>query len=277
MTGTLTGVGPEAEISLRIQDPVDPRRELAGADFRLAGPGPVHIIMDVSDRIIPPGRRLWLSLSLPAGAVLGGAAGAGAEMELFTVPRDAARAECLRDAVFLLKTYFDRGLNRHAMDPLHAYEEGMNQIALMGWWRYGDPVRLEACMESARSAVKITTVTAAGHRHFRNQEMGTADLRFERPLEKDGHAHFLIMHPAFEVARYNGNPGLIKALREWLDGWLDRTLGPHRRHQRRGGNFAGLRRQPQTHAEDQRVRQRHETLGPLAPALAGDRYRLGRV
>ena len=32
------------------------------------------------------------------------------------------------------------------MDALHAYEEGVNQLALNAWWNYGDPVHFERVM-----------------------------------------------------------------------------------------------------------------------------------
>jgi len=43
------------------------------------------------------------------------------------------------------------GVNRSTMDPLHAYEKGLNHEALMAAWHYGDPVLLERCMLDARS------------------------------------------------------------------------------------------------------------------------------
>jgi hypothetical protein len=106
------------------------------------------------------------------------------------------------------------------MDPLHAYEEGVNHEALMAYWRYGDPVYLERCMLAARSTEALTTVNAAGHRHFKSQLLGAEDLRIDRKTDTDGHAHPLMLHPAFEVAWYNRNPRAVKLLRAWGDAWL---------------------------------------------------------
>ena len=75
------------------------------------------------------------------------------------------------------------------MDPLHAYEEGINHMSLMNWWHYGDPVYFERCMENARSTEKLTTLTQKGHRHFKSQILGAADLRLNRRTGSDGHAH----------------------------------------------------------------------------------------
>ncbi|MCD6360299.1 MAG: hypothetical protein J7M38_05480 [Armatimonadetes bacterium] len=119
------------------------------------------------------------------------------------------------------RTTLEAGLNRRTMDPLHAYEEGMNQEALLLWWHYGDPVYFERCLKAAQSLPALTTVTSLGHRHFKSQECGAEDLRIDRPLGKDGHAHPLMLHPAFEVAWYNRDPRVMQFLREWADGWLE--------------------------------------------------------
>ncbi len=118
------------------------------------------------------------------------------------------------------KEHLEAGLNRRTMDPLHAYEEGVNHEALMAWWNYGDPVYLERCMVAARSTEALTVLTPKGHRHFKNQDCGAADLKMNRPLGVDGHAHPLMWHPTLEVAWYNHNPRALKNLREWADGWL---------------------------------------------------------
>jgi len=118
------------------------------------------------------------------------------------------------------KETLEAGLNRRTMDPLHAYEEGVNHEALMAWWNYGDPVYLERCLVAARSTEALTVVTPKGHRHFKNQDCGAADLKMERKLGTDGQAHPLMWHPTFEVAWYNRNPRALKTLREWADGWL---------------------------------------------------------
>lgn len=115
----------------------------------------------------------------------------------------------------------ESGLNKRTMDPLHAYEEGINHEALMLWWFYGDPVYFERCMLAAKSMPALTVVTAKGHRHFKNQDCGAQDLRIDRELGIDGHAHPLMLHPCFELAWYNRNPAVLQFLREWADGWLE--------------------------------------------------------
>ena len=81
------------------------------------------------------------------------------------------------------------GLNRHTTDSLHAYEEGINHLALMARWFYGEPIYFERCMESARNMEKLTILTEDGRRHFRNKErMGAEDMVQPRAPSVDGGA-----------------------------------------------------------------------------------------
>lgn len=118
------------------------------------------------------------------------------------------------------------GLNLQATDSLHAYEEGINHLALMARWFYGDPVYLERCMESARNMEALTIVTEDGRRHFRDRDrMGYEDLQKPRPPKVDGSSSPLMWHTALQVADYNRNPRALKVLQEWADTWL-RFLKP---------------------------------------------------
>ena len=367
----LSGVPTGCPLTVAVQDPLNPRQELMGVDFALRQPGPVNLVMDFPDQIIPAGKRLWLSLTFGAPVTIGDGV-----VALYTVPRaealpqalafrklvmkglhcqlsearqwntvgkntdlekfyrenrwgpgvkDLAQtiAECkwlgpddtmvrcydewvwrrardlapfepvidqpdgapqwavlarqawlaarevprwwldnrlvptgefgglVGDDTDMYQNYADfpmlesdgvgarimqaaallaelaeeenlqAGLNKRTMDPLHAYEEGVNHEALMLWWFYGDPIYFERCLGAARSMPALTTVTELGHRHFKNQDCGAEDLRIERELGVDGHAHPLMLHPCFEVAWYNNSPKALSFLKEWADGWLE--------------------------------------------------------
>jgi hypothetical protein len=113
------------------------------------------------------------------------------------------------------------GLNIHSTDALHACEEGLNHLALMARWNYGDPIYLERCMDSARSMEPLTILTPDGRRHFRDTaKMGVADLEKPHPPAVDGGATPLMWHPALQLADYNRSPRALKLLREWADTWL---------------------------------------------------------
>ena len=119
------------------------------------------------------------------------------------------------------KKHLRDGINILVCDALHAYEEGMNHLALMSRWFYGDPVYLERCMDSARNMEKLTIVTEDGRRHFRNRsKLGYEDLQTPRPPERDGHTTTLLWHTALQTADYNRNPLALKLTGEWVDSWL---------------------------------------------------------
>jgi endogenous inhibitor of DNA gyrase (YacG/DUF329 family) len=172
----------------------------------------------------------WIDNRLVPTGELGGRVGDDSDMYQnyanFPMISDDEVARAIVDGADRLaelaeQTTLEAGLNRRTMDPLHAYEEGINQEALEFWWHYGDPVYFERCLLAAKSLPALTTVTSLGHRHFKNQDCGAEDLRIDRPLGNDGHAHPLMLHPAFEVAWYNASPRVIQFLREWADGWLE--------------------------------------------------------
>lgn len=113
------------------------------------------------------------------------------------------------------------GLNLLTCDTLHAYEEGINHMAIMARWFYGDPIYLERCMVSARNMEKLTVVTPDGRRHFRDRRaMGHIDLTQPHEPTIDGHATALMWHTSLQAADYNRNPLALKTMREWADTWL---------------------------------------------------------
>jgi len=172
----------------------------------------------------------WLDHRLAPTGEFGGRVGDDSDMYQnfldFPMLEDGEFAQKLKQAARDLMTLADQttmeqGLNRRTMDPLHAYEEGPNQESLMLLWDYGDPVAFERCLTASRSLQSLTVITSQGHRHFKSQNCGAEDLRIDRATDVDGHAHPLMLHPAFEAAWYSGNPTILKFLKEWADGWLE--------------------------------------------------------
>ena len=87
--------------TLAVQDPLNPRRQLAEADFVLSEPGRCTVVLDFPDQVVPTGARLWLSLTFDADAQLESPAAL-----LFTVSRDQALPQALAYRKFLLATCF---------------------------------------------------------------------------------------------------------------------------------------------------------------------------
>ncbi len=173
----------------------------------------------------------WLDNRLVPTGEFGGEVGDDTDMyqnyaDFPMFEEDSTFVQRLKDAARRLmalaeRTTLEQGINKRTMDPLHAYEEGVNHHSLLLWWDYGDPVAFERCLVATRSLHALTVATPKGHRHFKSQRLGAEDLRINRPTDVDGHAHPLMLHPAFEVAWYSGNPTVLKFLREWADGWLE--------------------------------------------------------
>ncbi|HEX7896532.1 MAG TPA: hypothetical protein VF950_02145 [Planctomycetota bacterium] len=132
----------------------------------------------------------------------------------------------LRDAGARLAELADRetlieGVNKVTRDATHAYEDGLDHLALMTRWFYGDPIYFERCMESARSVQKLTVLMPDGRRHFRNLKlMGHKQIQEPPPLGVDGYTTPWMWHTALQTAEYNRNPLALKVVREWADTWL---------------------------------------------------------
>jgi len=106
-------------------------------------------------------------------------------------------------------------------DALHAYEDGMNHIALMSRWFYGDPVYYERCLASASSMEKFTVKTPDGRRHIpHTTEIGYQEIVNPRPPTVEGISTPLLWHPTLQAVEYNRNPRALGLLREWADTWL---------------------------------------------------------
>lgn len=172
----------------------------------------------------------WLDNRLVPTGEFGGEVGDDTDMYQnyadFPMFEDSEFVQRLKEAARKLmalaeQTTLEQGINKRTTDPLHAYEEGLNQESLLLWWDYGDPVAFERCLIATRSLQALTVITPKGHRHFKSQRLGAEDLSIDRPTDVDGHAHPLMLHPAFEVAWYSGNPTVMRFLREWADGWLE--------------------------------------------------------
>jgi len=173
--------------------------------------------------------RWWMANRKAPNGELGGWVGDDSDMfqtwASFPLIESAPLGDMLRDGAWRLSelalaTRLEHGLNRHTTDPLHAYEEGTNHLAICAWWFYGDPVHFERAMEAARSVPRMTVKTKDGRRHFHGQRLGAADLKKMGQIDRDGGSHPLFMHPVYEVVWYNRNPEALKFYSEWADTWI---------------------------------------------------------
>jgi hypothetical protein len=119
------------------------------------------------------------------------------------------------------KKHLRNGINVLMTDALHAYEDGINHLALMAQWEYGDPVYFERCMDSARYMEKLTAVTSDGRRHFRHtRDLGYDEIENPKTPTIEGNSTALMWHTSLQTAEYNRNPRAMKTLDEWAQSWL---------------------------------------------------------
>ena len=180
--------------------------------------------------------RWWLDNRLVANGELGG--GPQDDTDLFQVWQSLPMIESeplgarLREAAakladLVVEHRLEEGINKRSMDPLHAYEEGVNQLALNAWWNYGDPLHFERVMASARSAMRLMVETGDGRLHFGGDRLGIEEARrgFAEIGASPGAFGWaparLFLHPMHVVADYNGHPAVLERYARWGRTWLD--------------------------------------------------------
>ncbi len=113
----------------------------------------------------------------------------------------------------------------HPTDMLHMYEWGINAQSALAVFDYGNPVRVERLMATARYYERVMGVTELGHRHFRSHRIGYNQRNPDEPYIRtdpgtDEGVNALLMQPGMLLAWYNGEPTCTKLLVEWADAWL---------------------------------------------------------
>ncbi|MFW5798780.1 MAG: hypothetical protein ACOCXX_03895, partial [Planctomycetota bacterium] len=83
------------ELSVTVNDPLNPRRHVHYAGLRLAAPGPVRLVMDFPDQVVLKGRRVWITLNADDDCTLVGPEGGAPAVGLGTVSVDQARPSAL--------------------------------------------------------------------------------------------------------------------------------------------------------------------------------------
>lgn len=121
---------------------------------------------------------------------------------------------------------FTNGLATIFTDELHSLEEGIQVVAQCMLLDYGNPKHIERGMETAsRMLNDITQVNDKGHRHFRSRFYSGTRIAEEDPWQWSVNHSFHVLQPAYLLARYNGNPQLIKMITDLADALLEHTVG----------------------------------------------------
>ena len=116
---------------------------------------------------------------------------------------------------------FTNGLSTIRADELHSYEEGIEAVGQLMILDYGNPLYFNRGMEIAKRLLDdITQIAPDGHRHFRTRYYSGTEMSTEDPWQWSQNYSYLVLQPAYLVARYNGNPSLRKMIVELADGLL---------------------------------------------------------
>ncbi len=119
---------------------------------------------------------------------------------------------------------FTNGLATIFTDELHSLEEGIQVVAQCMLLDYGNPLHIERGMETAaRMLNDITQVNDKGHRHFRSRFYGGTRIAEEDPWQWSVNHSYHVLQPAYLLARYNGNPHVIKMITDLADALLDHS------------------------------------------------------
>jgi hypothetical protein len=113
------------------------------------------------------------------------------------------------------------GLATIFTDELHSLEDGMQVVGAMMLFDYASPKYYEKGMLTARRMLnEVTQVNSAGHRHFRSRFYGATRLATEDPWQWSVNHSYHVLQTSYLLARYNGNPDLVRMIRELADGLL---------------------------------------------------------
>jgi hypothetical protein len=114
------------------------------------------------------------------------------------------------------------GLSTIQSDELHNYEDGIQVIGQLQLLDYGNPLHINRAMEVSNSLYEnITQISPDGHRRFRSRYYGGNRIAKEDPWQWSVSNSYIVLHPAFLVAKYNGNPKIQEMVIELADAMLD--------------------------------------------------------
>ena len=122
---------------------------------------------------------------------------------------------------FYANGMFTGGLCTIQTDQLHAFEEGITALGQCLVLDEAKPKHLERAMETARAVKGLTAVNGQGHRHFFSAYYGATKAAREYPWNFSNPDSYHVLHPAYMLVRYNGNPCLRKFVLELADSLLE--------------------------------------------------------
>jgi hypothetical protein len=116
---------------------------------------------------------------------------------------------------------FTNGLATIHTDELHAYEEGIQVVGQLQLLDFGNPLHIERGMEIALRVLNdITQINPSGHRLIRSRYYSGTSMSIEDPWQWSDPNSYHVLHTAYMIALYNGNPMLRQMFTELADALL---------------------------------------------------------
>ncbi|MBQ7915725.1 MAG: hypothetical protein IJ315_02925, partial [Firmicutes bacterium] len=122
---------------------------------------------------------------------------------------------------FVEQGLFTNGLCSIQTDELHTSEEGLVSLAACLNVSPGSPKWMELAMETGRAVDWLTGINDAGHRHIKSTFFSGSVMAQEEPWGGQQACSYILLGPAWQVAQFNGNPHLLRMIREMADAVVD--------------------------------------------------------
>ena len=97
------------------------------------------------------------------------------------------------------------GLSTIQTDEMHVFEEGITCLGQNLLVDYGNPHYIEKAMATAKGISAITGRNSLGHMHFISSYYSGTKVAREKPWNKTTSNSYLVCHPLYYLASYNGN------------------------------------------------------------------------
>jgi hypothetical protein len=98
---SIHGTAQNIPFTIRVQDPLNPRLELHGADYVLDKAGPVRLLLNFPDQIVPKGNAVWITVRFDQHVSM-----QMPTVSFHSVPREQAAPEALAHRLFLLRGFY---------------------------------------------------------------------------------------------------------------------------------------------------------------------------
>jgi hypothetical protein len=135
-------------------------------------------------------------------------------------PRWRRSAAAVLDACIASGT-LTQGITTSPTDPLHAYENGTNAVALLALMQDSDPYYRALALEASGTVERMLMARDAhGRLRFKTGYFGYNEVRTQGNSGLDNFTNSLMLHPAMTAAYLGGHRRAAQLVTDYADGWL---------------------------------------------------------